>query len=153
LNGGAGGGECSAAFGPAAAERIFQRIARQAGSDGCTLDDVRTDRSRMDIVWKKADTGDLPAIVLEPAECAALSAVPGGVPGEPLAMTTPPEVAVACPDALAAVVSAVHAVDPRPARLEATFPRSAAELSWIVVGLALLGASVIAVRSLRRGAS
>src|SRR5580704_12939452 len=60
--------DCAAVFNPATAQHVFEGVRTQTGADRCTLDDVRTDRSRMEIVWKSADGGILPAMVLEPAE-------------------------------------------------------------------------------------
>jgi hypothetical protein len=143
----AASGDCAAVFSPVTAKRVFERVRTQTGADRCTVRDVRTDRSRMEIVLSQPDGGILPAVILEPSECA-----PTPDPAsKTLAITVPPEVARACPDAVASLVAAVPALDLPTARVEATFSLRTAEVSWVLVGLALLGASTIALMGLRRG--
>jgi hypothetical protein len=146
---GAGGTECTAVFSKAAADQVFARVRAQAGADGCILEDLHTERSRMEIVWKKADLGILPAMVLEPAPCAPERAQRG----QTLVLTVPPEVPLACPDAWAAAIAAEHALEPTSVSLEKTFSRSAAEWAWALVGLLLIGAGAVAIHGLRRGAT
>lgn len=151
LSGSAGGEappkECAAVFSQTAAEVVFAKIRAQAGADGCTLEDLHTERSRMEIVWKKEGTGLFPAIVLEPRECAK-GARDGSLN---LAVFVPEEVARECPDAVGAVALAERALDPTEVTAEASFGLGTAKLAWGLVALVLLGAAVIAAQALRRG--
>jgi len=135
---------CAATFNPDVARRIFDRISAAHGADGCILDDVRTERSRIEIVWKRAGTAPLPPIVIEPSDCAT----PPRAAGDPLSVATPEAVARACPDAARAVVDAVRPKDLPTARVEASYPFWMAVLGWLAMIAGLAGATAVAVRAL-----
>ncbi len=136
--------ECDATFNPDVAHRLWSRMVSQHGADGCALDDVRTDRSRMEIVWKRTGAGQVGTVVLEPSSCAA----PPRPENETLALEVPPELARACPDAVGALLSVVRELDLPTARTEATFPFSLAVVAWAVLAGALLGAGAVASKAL-----
>jgi hypothetical protein len=139
-------GACSAAWSPDAARQLYDGIVGRTGADGCTLEDVRTDRTRMEIVWKKASGEVAATILVEPRGCSA--AVPRG--RDPFVMTAPPEAVLACPDAVATVASALHATH---SPTEETFPLRSAVVAWVLVLLLFLGAGAVAARGLRRSYS
>jgi hypothetical protein len=141
-------GVCSAAFNPNAARQLYDRVVGRTGNDGCTLEDVKTDRTRMEVVWKKASGEVSVTILVEPRGCSA--STPRG--DDPFVMTAPPEAVLACPDAVATVASALHASTSPTVRIEETFPLRTAVVAWAVLLVLLLGAGAVAARGLRRGA-
>jgi hypothetical protein len=94
--------QCDAIIGAEGAQRIFDALAHLKPADGCTLENVATERSSMKIEWKKGDTLE-EAIVVQPASCVRA----GGASNETSAMV-PPATRSACPGAVEATLSVVE---------------------------------------------
>jgi hypothetical protein len=142
-------GACRDAFDAEAARQVFDRLQAHVGADGCTLSDLRTDRARMTVRWTKHGE-PVPEATIDPVACAPAATVAG----DTLALTSPPELAAACPDALAAMTDAVRALHPPTASLASNArarSRPFAVASWIGIALALFGAMVAVGAALRRG--
>jgi hypothetical protein len=150
---------CDFAFDPDAARHVFEDLRDGVGADGCRLDELRTDRTRMTLRWTKGDAA-MPDATIDPAPCA----VSGAVAGDTLALAAPPALASACPDAVAAMTHAVRTLHPPTKDLRQpyalpfgeggpgghVYSRTVALLSWAAVALALLGSLAVVVLSLRR---
>ena len=147
-------GDCPAAFGPEAARQVFDRLRERPGGDGCSLSDLEAEPIRITVRWTKQGES-MPEATIGPAGCVSDATVAGDV----LALTSPPALSAACPDALSAMSEAVRTLHPPGAKLGpgpvspsgAVYSRRAAVASWLGVALALLGTMVIVARSLRRG--
>ena len=90
------GGGCPFGISPENATKLYDQLKAFQGADGCTLDEVRTEREQMLVVWVKAQ-GAQPGILVEPSVCAKIPTVRGPT----LAMTVPPGTAEACAAAVA----------------------------------------------------
>ncbi len=128
---------CHEAFGPEAAQEVFERLSAQAGADGCTLADLRTEQMRMRIRWTKHGR-PLPEAQIDAVGCSAV-------------LSSPPELSAACPDALSAMSDAVRAHHLPTAYVRPAYSRSFALTAWLGVALALLGAMVVVLKELRCG--
>jgi hypothetical protein len=82
---------CGGGIDAATTRAIFEGLRGDAG-DGCQLEGVSTERSRMLVRWSKDGATTEPAVVV-PRACGPEDAVRG----KALAMTVPPAVAAACP--------------------------------------------------------
>jgi hypothetical protein len=94
---------CNAVIAPDVARGLFDRLVAVQGTDGCTLDDVSTDRTQMTILWKASGTL-LPAAEIVPRECAT----PDAVVGPAFAVRIPDQVRAACPATVQATVAIVQ---------------------------------------------
>jgi hypothetical protein len=142
-------GSCHEAFSAEAARQVFDRLHAHAGADGCTLTDLRTEQARMTVRWAKGGE-PMPAATIDPVGCTSTATVAG----DTLALTCPPELSVACPDAFSTMSDAVRVLRPPTAILTSrpsASSRSVAVASWIGVAAALLGTITVAVAALRRG--
>jgi hypothetical protein len=139
-------GTCDGVISADAAHSVFDRLRARVGADGCSLSDLRTEQTRMRIQWTKG-TESLPEATIDPVECAPVAAVAG----DTLALSSPPLLSAACPDALSSMRDAVLALSPPTAKLPPAYPKSLAIASWIGVALALFGTMIVAVTTLRRG--
>jgi hypothetical protein len=137
---------CRDAFGVDAAGEVFDRLRMETGADGCSLADLRTERTRMKVLWTKHGE-PMPEAFIDPAGCSVAPTVSGDI----LALTSPPELSAACPDALSAMASAVRALHPRMAEHHPAYSRRLAFASWGGVALAFVGAIAALVRALRGG--
>lgn len=94
--------ECAEFISEANTRTLFDALREYKGDDGCSLENVRTDRSKMNVEWKKGEALQAP-ILVTPASCAESAAVSGKV----LSIVVPPAVAQACPGAVAKMTSLV----------------------------------------------
>jgi hypothetical protein len=142
-------GSCREAFSAEAARQVFDRLHAHVGADGCTLTDLRTEQARMTVRWAKGGQ-PIPEATIDPVGCTSTATVAG----DTLALTAPPELSAACPDAFATMTEAVRALHPPTAILTSrpsASSRPVAVASWIGVAVALLGTIAVAVAALRRG--
>src|SRR5262245_55107099 len=89
------GGGCPFAISPENAARLYGQLKGFQGPDGCALDEVRTEREQMQVVWVKAAVAQ-PPILVEPSVCAKVPTTRGPA----LAMTVPPGAADTCAAAI-----------------------------------------------------
>src|SRR5262245_57513035 len=75
-------GACPFAISPDNAAKLYDQLKGFQGTDGCSLDEVRTEREQIQVVWMKASVAQ-PAILVEPSACAKTPTERGPV----LAMT------------------------------------------------------------------
>jgi hypothetical protein len=100
----------------------------------------------MEVTWKRADGAEKAPVVVEPAACnAALLTEPAAA----FTMSTPPDTALACPDAVASMRRVLATLDPRSSDSAAGFPLREAKLAWLLLPLLLLGSGAVAIRGLR----
>jgi hypothetical protein len=140
-------GACHQAIDPEAALQVFGQLRAPAGADGCSLSDLRTEQTRMRLRWTRQGE-PMPDATIEPVECASNPTVAG----DTLALTSPPELSAACPDAFSAMTAVVRSLRPPTAITQRPYAgsRALAVASWIGVALALVGAMLIVVMSMRR---
>ena len=85
---------CFEAISEASAKKLFDTFAQAKPSDGCTLENVSTDKSQMTVEWTKG--GHLQeAILIVPTSCVKTKPARGK-----MSMIVPPSVDNACPDAV-----------------------------------------------------
>ncbi len=102
-------GDCAEAIDEATTRKIFDGLVKAAPGDGCTLENVNTEKASLQIEWKKAGQVE-EAIVVVPTACV------GGPKSESsLTASVPPSLAAACPAAVAVTLTLVS--DARSSRL------------------------------------
>ncbi len=104
---------CEAAIPENAAKSFFDRLVATQGTDGCVLDDLTTEKTKMTVVWKKEGTA-LPVAEVTGAHCAVGDAFVGPA----LAMHVPEPLRAACPATVQAAIAIVRqeSFDVRPGR-------------------------------------
>jgi len=96
--------DCPDGISEANAKRVFDHLPKGIRPDGCALDDVRTEGSRMTVRWMRRGEALEPVVVL-PSSC-----VDAALPGKVLSALVPDSVHGACPDEVDAL-SALLASD------------------------------------------
>lgn len=131
--------ECPHGISAAAAQQLFDALGG-ATDDGCTLENVRTERWRMQVEWKK-DDALVDAVSIVPNECAGAAAHRG----KTLSLDAPPAALSKCPVALAKARALVDT---------STFGDLATDRTrrWPWIGIAAGIAVVLGLLSLRLGA-
>jgi hypothetical protein len=87
--------ECLEAIPPETAEQLFHGLVNAPSPDGCKVNEVKTDRSQMTIVWTRGGA-NLEAVVVTPKACMKTPTFTGNV----LAANVPPSVKLACDGAV-----------------------------------------------------
>lgn len=144
--------DCAEFISEANARALFDTLAAFKGDDGCALENVRTDRWKMDVEWKKGEAVQAPVLVT-PTSCASSPSAEGKV----LSIAVPPAVQQACPAAVAKMTALVKSetfgglVQATPIPSETKKPPRL--LMFIGIGLsALVALAVIGAIARRRGA-
>lgn len=148
--------ECTEVISAANAQGLFDGLKDFRGSDGCTLEEVKTERDVVHVTWTK-NGGKLAPIELRPKSCAKDAVVVGVA----LAMAPPQAVRDACPAAIAHMTSFLQRdnlgglpvpqlVEPRPAEDRTSTPPRWQRISGIsgAVLVAFLAVWFIARRRL-----
>jgi hypothetical protein len=94
---------CERSITETGARSFYERLVATQGADGCTLDEVATENTRMTVVWKKQGSA-LPAAEIVHEDCAASDAVTGPT----LAMRVPEALRTACPATVGAAIAVVQ---------------------------------------------
>jgi hypothetical protein len=87
---------CDQGIDEATTRKVFDSLVAPGAGDGCVLEAVRTERTQMQIVWKK-DGQLVETVMLAPTSCAGPTAT---TRGKRLAITAPPAATAACPSSL-----------------------------------------------------
>jgi hypothetical protein len=94
---------CEAVITERAARDLYDRLLAIQGADGCTLDEVETDKTWMTVIWKAGGSA-LPAAEVVRQECASSDALAGPT----LAIRVPQPLRSACPSTVTAAVAIVR---------------------------------------------
>lgn len=92
---------CNEAISPANAQKLFELLKDFKGTDGCALDEVKTERDVMYVGWARAQT-KLEPVTVRPKSCSDAK-----IAGPVFAMTAPPATISACPAAVAQMTSLI----------------------------------------------
>jgi hypothetical protein len=95
--------ECEAFITEKAAKDLYERLLATQGTDGCTLDEVETHQTQMNVLWKTG-TSALPVAEVVRRECAQSDAVAGPT----FAIRIPEALRKACPSTVPAAVAVVR---------------------------------------------
>jgi hypothetical protein len=119
---------CFEAISEASAKKLFDAFAPAKPSDGCTLENVRTDKSRMTVEWTKAGHVQ-EAIVIVPTSC-----VKGVRTHGKMSVIVPASVDNACPaavDATRTLVESDGLGDPVPITDGTSLPERVEHPLWL----------------------
>jgi hypothetical protein len=95
--------DCPAFITDKAANDLYARLNAIQGTDGCALDELETDKTRMTILWKSGDRA-LPLAEVVRKECASS----GATIGPTLAIRVPSALAAKCPSTVPAAVAVIE---------------------------------------------
>lgn len=124
--------DCAAAITEKAARDFYDHLLATHAADGCTVEEVETDKTRMTVLWK-AHGRPMPVAEVVRKECAPADAVSG----PSFAIRVPEPLRDACPSTVEAAVAIVRS-EPFDVTVAAGRPPS-------TIAMGLVGATALAV--------
>lgn len=131
---------CAEAISAENAQKLFDALKAFRGDDGCSLENVKTDRDVMHVEWRKGDVA-APDVELRPLSCGKGTTANG----PSFSMSAPPGAASLCPSMIkqmSELVSTRSFGSLAPAQPPAPSPRSESPLPLVLGGG---GAALVAI--------